>query len=411
MVRRLAAPVPIDGEVAPGFEPVRVEFERNFRERKELGAAFAVFHRGRKVVDLWGGHRDAARSRPWQRDTVTTVFSTTKGVASLTLAVAQSRGLFDWDAPVSACWPEFEQNGKRDVTVRQLVGHQAGLCAIDTPLDAALLGDLDRLADVLARQAPAWTPGAAHGYHAISLGWYQGELLRRVDPQHRNLGRFFAEEIAAPLGLEFHIGLPDTFSRDRIAAIQPVPLWAMPFRLGRYPKIPARMVFAMLNPRSLTARAFGNPRMRNAADFNSRPDLLAVEIPAANGMGDARSIARLYSEFATGSPTLGVAKETIDALAADPRLPSGGIHDRVLRTDTVFSLGFMKPHSRFDFASSGRAFGTPGAGGSFGFADPDARLGMAYVMNRMGVHLVDDPREKSLRDAVYRSVAKFGPGQ
>jgi CubicO group peptidase (beta-lactamase class C family) len=411
MARHSRTPSPIGGSVEPGFEAVRLEFEKNFRERNEVGAAFAVYHRGRKVVDLWGGFRDRKRSQPWQKDTVTTVFSTTKGVASLTLAHAQSRGLFDWDAPVAQYWPEFGQAGKQDVTVRQMVGHQAGLCAIDVPLDPAILADLDRLAEVLAAQAPGWAPGTRHGYHAISLGWYQSELLRRVDPEHRSLGRYFAQEIAAPLGLDFHIGLPESFPESRIAPILSVPLWAMPFKIGKYPKIPARMVFAMLNRKSLTGRAFSNPKLSDPADFNSSPAMRGVEIPAANGMGDARSLARLYSEFATGAATLNVKKETLDDLAADAIRPSGGVRDLVLHTNTVFSLGFMKPNDDFDFASSGRGYGTPGAGGSFAFADPDARLAMGYIMNRMGSYLVDDPREKPLRDATYRAVSKIGPGQ
>ncbi len=401
----------VHGYVAPGFEAVRLEFENNFAFRKEIGAAFAVYHRGQKVVDLWGGFRDKKRQHPWQEDTLTTVFSTTKGIASMTLAVAHSRGWLEWDAPVAQYWPEFAQAGKESITVRQLVAHQAGLCAIDEPLDVATLADLDRLADILAKQAPAWTPGVRHGYHAISLGWYQGELFRRVDPQGRSLGRFFREEIAEPLGLDFHIGLPTSFPESRIATIVPLSFLRLPFQVGRRSQIPLRMLVAMLNPRSVTARAFGNPKLKSPAAFNSDPELRAVEIPAANGMGDARSIARLYSAFANGGAELELRKQTLDDLMADASLPAEGSFDHVLRTPTVFSMGFMKPNPDFDFASSGRGFGTPGAGGSFGFADPDARLGVAYIMNKMGSYLVDDPREKSLRDATYRAVSKIGPGQ
>ncbi|MBW1885540.1 MAG: beta-lactamase family protein, partial [Deltaproteobacteria bacterium] len=214
----------VHGSVEPGFEAVRFAFERNFTDRKELGAAFAVYHRGKKVVDLWGGHRDRKRREPWQADTLTTIFSSTKGIAALTLALAHSRGLFEWDAPMADYWPEFAAAGKQQITVRQLLAHQAGLCAIDEPLDAEILGDLDRLATILAKQAPAWVPGTRHGYHAISLGWYQSELLRRVDPQHRSLGRYFREELAEPLGLDIHIGLPESFPEARIGSIQRMPL-------------------------------------------------------------------------------------------------------------------------------------------------------------------------------------------
>lgn len=400
----------VHGTTESGFEGVRYEFERNLADRGEFGAAFAVYHRGRLVVDLWGGHLDKQRTRPWQQDTVTTVFSTTKGVSATALALAHSRQLLDWDAPVARYWPEFAQVGKQDITVRQLCAHQAGLCAVDEPLDAAILGDLDRLAEILARQKPAWEPGSRHGYHAISLGWFQGELLRRVDPQHRSLGRFFREELAEPLGLDFHIGLPATFPESRIARIHPLSIARALLKWGAPNTLPPKMLLGMLNPWSLTGRAFANPRMRGRVDFNRSPALRAVEIPSVNGIGDARSIARLYSAFACGGSELGLRKETLDSLMADAVYPSGGIEDLVLRAETVFSLGFMKPSPVYDFASSPRAFGTPGAGGSFGFADPDARLGMGYVMNKMGVYLVDDPREKALRDAAYRALAKLGPG-
>jgi CubicO group peptidase (beta-lactamase class C family) len=400
----------VHGTVEPGFESVRYEFERNFTDRKELGAAFAVYHRGQKVVDLWGGHRDRNREQPWQADTLTTVFSSTKGIAALTLAHAHSRNLFEWDAAVAQYWPEFAQAGKGDVTVRQLLAHQAGLCAIDEPLDAEILTDFDRLATILAKQAPAWIPGTRHGYHAISLGWYQSELLRRVDPQHRSLGRYFREELAEPLGLDIHIGLPESVPETRIGWINRGSLWSLLRKMRKRHAVPARMVLAMLKRKSLTARAFSNPKLKDPISINRDPALRALEIPSANGMADARSIAKLYGVFATGGSELGIRKQTLDDLMADPVHPSGGLDDLVLKTKTIFSLGFMKPDHDFDFASSLRAYGAPGAGGSFCFADPDARIGMAYIMNQMDSYLLDDPREKALRDAAYRAVSKLGPG-
>lgn len=400
----------VHGNVEPGFEPVQHEFLRNFTDRKELGAAFAVYHRGKKVVDLWGGHRDRKREQPWKADTLTTIFSSTKGIAALTLAHAHSRNLFEWDAPVAQYWAEFAQAGKSDVTVRQLLAHQAGLCVVDAPLDAKILADFDALAPLLARQAPAWTPGTRHGYHAISLGWYQSELLRRVDPQRRSLGRYFREEIAEKLELDIHIGLPAAFPESRIAWINPGSVWSLLTHLGKRNAIPGRMLLAMLNRKSLVARAFNNPKLRHPASINSDPRLRTVEIPSANGMADARSIAKLYGVFATGGRDLSMRKQTLDDLMADAAPPSGGQQDLILKTGMSFSLGFSRPDPDFDFASSPRAYGTPGAGGSFCFADPDARLGMAYVMNQMGHYLVDDPREKALRDATYRAVAKLGPG-
>lgn len=401
----------VHGTVAPGFETVRQEFEHNFTHRKELGAAFAVYHRGKKVVDLWGGHLDKKRETPWNEDTVTTIFSSTKGIAALTLALAHSRGLFEWDERVATYWPEFAQAGKQDITVRTLLAHQAGLSGIDERLDAATLADFDKLATILAKQAPAWVPGTRHGYHAVSLGWFQSELLRRVDPKRRSLGVYFREEIAAPLGLEIYIGLPEEFPDSRIAVIHPGGLFAMLRVLGKRYAVPGRMILAIGRRKSLTARAFANPPIKNPSDFSTNRELRGVEIPSANGMADARSIAKLYGVFATGGSELEIRKQTLDDLMADPIEPIGGVKDLVLRANQIFSLGFTKPDADYDYASSMRAFGTPGAGGSFCFADPDARLGVAYIMNQMGGYLVNDPREKALRDATYRAVAKFGPGQ
>jgi len=407
--KRLREAAPTHGFVAPGFEGVRRAFDWNLAHASELGAAFAVYHQGEKVVDLWGGYVDKKRTRLWEEDTVTTVFSTTKGIASCAMALAHSRGLFEWDAPMAEYWPDFAQQDKGRITVRQVFAHQAGLAAIDAPLDPAILGDLPRLGEAVAAQKPRWEPGAHHGYHAISLGWYQGELLRRVDPEGRSLGRFFREELAEPLGLDIQIGLPAEFPIRRLSPIFPGNPLAALFRAGGRHTISRRMIFAMLNRKSITAGAFFNPRLKGAADINTNPALRAVEIPSANGVADARSIARLYSSFATGGQEIGLSSQTLDDLMAEPIVPTEGPYDLVLRTDTLFSLGFMKQGVGFEFASSNKAFGTPGAGGSFGFADPDAELGVAYIMNKMGHHLVNDPREKELRDAVYRSVAKLGP--
>lgn len=388
----------IHGTVAPGFEPVREVFADNFRTRGELGAACAVYLRGEKVVDLWGGVRDHATGAPWEEDTMVMVFSTTKGMSALALAVAHSRGLFQYDEPVATYWPEFAQHGKGAVTVRQLLAHQAGLCVVDERFDAAKLANLDRVAVALAAQRPAWRPGDRHGYHGITLGWYEGELIRRVDPRKRSLGQFFRDEVAKPLGIDFHIGLPASVPAAKVANIKG---WHPVQMLLHLHTLPWRFVLSYLDPRSLTARAFGNPRFTNPAELD-QPAYRAVEMPASNGIGQARAIARAYGCFAQGGAELGIEPETMEALVKPARLPTRGAHDQVLRVDSSFSLGFLKPIPICRFGSSETAFGTPGAGGSFGFADPDLGLGFAYVMNRMGFHLLDDPREKALRDATYR---------
>jgi CubicO group peptidase (beta-lactamase class C family) len=388
----------IGGSVAPGFEEVRREFARNFAERGELGAACAAFVGGEKVVDLWGGVRDARGEEPWGEETLVLVYSTSKGLAAMTLALAHSRGWLDYDERVAAYWPEFAQAGKADVTVRQLLGHQAGLPVVDERLDVRLLEDFDRLSDAIARQRPAWPPGTRHGYHGVSLGWYEGELIRRVDPKGRTLGRFFAEEIAEPLGLEIYFGAPEDLPRERLARIERIPAWKA---LPKMRELPRPMALAMVNPRSLSFRTFANPRLRRPADLD-RAEYRRVEFPAGGAIGSARDIARAYAAFVADPPELGLDRATIGELTRFPHPPSGGWHDEVLRVDTAFSLGFARPLGEFRFGSSDRAFGHPGAGGSFAFGDPDRGVAFAYVMNRLGFRLNDDPREKPLRDALNR---------
>lgn len=387
----------IHGWVAEGFEGVQSEFVRNFSERGELGAACAIYHRGKKVVDLWGGYRDHTTQALWEEDTLVLVFSTTKGLASMAMAAAHSRKLFDLDTPVVTYWPEFGQQSKEHITVRQLLSHQAGLCAIDEPLNPQKMANLDGIAAVIARQKPAWEPGTRHGYHGLSLGFYEGELLRRIDPQHRSLGQFFQEEIASPLGLEFYIGLPATVPDTRVAAIKAFHPLEMVLHMHTMPR---GMVLAYMIPGSLTARTFSNPKVRSPGDFN-RPKFRMVEFPAGGGIGQVRSIAKAYSVFATGGHELGITDETLTAITTPASPPSKGTRDEVLKVDTAYAFGFMKPFPAFQFGTGDRAFGTVGAGGSFGFADPDRQVGFAYAMTRMGFHIWDDPREKALRDAFY----------
>ena len=322
------------------------------------------------------------------------VMSTTKGLSAMTLAVANGRGWLDYEAPVARYWPEFAQNGKAAVTVRQLLGHEAGLMLLDELLTLEKLRDLDYLARVLARQTPAWPPGTRHGYHTMTLGLHMQELVRRVDPSHRSLGRFFHEEIALPLGLEFFIGLPREIASDRLARVKPLSPWRGLLAL-RY--TPPAVTLRMIRPGSLLRRSF----VGVGVDPNDRA-YLSVEVPAGNGVGTARAIARAYSAFAEGGMELGIPPETMARVTAPPVM--AGARDEVLGVPSYFSLGFLRPGPAAWFGSSQRAFGAPGAGGSFGFADPDARLGYAYVMNRLDFHLTDDPREKALRDAVYRGI-------
>lgn len=387
----------ISGFVSPGFEEVRAEFARNFAERGDIGAAVAAYWRGEKVVDLWGGRRTPEGDASWNEDTMVVVMSSTKGLSAMTLALANARGWLDYDAPVARYWPDFAQHGKAAITVRQLLGHEAGLVLLDEPLTVEKLRDLDGVARVLARQKPAWPPGTRHGYHTMTIGLYMQELMRRIDPAHRTLGRFFHDEIATPLGLDFHIGLPRDIPDDRLARVKTLSPWRGLLAL-RY--TPLATTLKMITPGSLLRRSFAGL----SADPNDR-EYLEVEVPAGNGVGTARAIARAYSAFAEGGSELGITPETVARIAAPPVVARPV--DEVLGVPSYFSLGFLRPGPERSFGSSERAFGSPGAGGSFGFADPDVRLGYAYVMNKLDFYLENDPREKALRDAVYRAISRL----
>jgi CubicO group peptidase (beta-lactamase class C family) len=389
----------IEGEVSAGFEAVREAFAENFVRRHELGGACCAYYQGQKVLDLWGGVRHKQTGEPWERDTMVVVHSATKGLAAMTLAVAHSRGWLDYEERVSAYWPEFAQQGKERITVRQLLAHQAGLFAIDEPVDVSALTDPDRLAAILARQTPAWAPGTRQAYHALTLGFYEGELLRRVDPRHRSLGRFFHEEIARPLGLDVYIGLPEQIPNSRLAVIAP------PGRLQMFFGFPLRFAWEALNPTSNIYRALVvNP---GTAVYHDPERIYTrnLEVPSGNAVGTARAIAFAYGVFATDGRELGLRRETLDLLAAPAVPPTHGFHDECLKGDVQFSLGFMKPGGAWHFGGP-RSFGSPGSGGSLGFADPDAGVGYTYVTSQMGTALTGDPRDVALRDALYAAIRK-----
>jgi CubicO group peptidase (beta-lactamase class C family) len=385
----------VNGDVGPGFEAARQAFADNFAHRRELGGACSAYHHGRQVVDLWGGVRSQATGEPWERDTMVIVYSATKGLAAMTMAIAHSRGWLDYEERVAAYWPEFAQHGKERITVRQLLAHQAGLYVLDVPLDRALVGDLNRLAEVLARQKPAWEPGTRQAYHGITLGFYESELLRRIDPQHRSLGQFFQDEIATPLGLDVYIRLPESIPNSRFATITRFS-W-MELMHG----FPLRLALDTMNPRSKIVRA-----LRGSELPHDEPHVYArnLEVPSGGAIGTARAIARAYSVFATGGRELGLRQETLDLLSAPPVPPARGFHDECLRSDGArFSLGFARPSAELPFGGP-RSFGSPGAGGAMGFADPDAGVGYAYVTNRMGTQLSGDPRDVALRKALYDAI-------
>ncbi|MFJ9548363.1 serine hydrolase domain-containing protein [Streptomyces erythrochromogenes] len=383
----------IQGVVAEGFEPVRDAFVRNFEVLGDRGAAVAVYRDGRKVVDLWGGTRDADADadadagEPWTEDTAQIVRSATKGVAAAVPLLLHQRGLLDLDAPVGAYWPEFKAGGKERILVRDLLAHRAGVPALDRGLTAAEAADGVSGPHAVAAQHPFWEPGAGHGYHAQTYSWLLSELVLRVTG--RTLGSVLAEDIAEPLGLDFWIGLPDAEAdAGRVGRVAPV---EPPESAGMLRTRPRRNVSeAYADPASLTRRAFA--AIDPLPDENA-PAYRAAELPASNGIGTARALARFYGA------TIGVVEDgarifTRATTAIAAREHSAG-PDRVLVVNTRFGAGYML-HGPASPLLSPASFGHPGRGGSLGFADPDAGIGFGYVTNALAKSVTADPRAQAL---------------
>jgi CubicO group peptidase (beta-lactamase class C family) len=390
----------IHGYVKPGFEEVKEQFVQNFTDRDENGAACAIYYKGEKVVDLWGGYRDALTKKLWEKNTKVIVFSTTKGLAALCLAMAQSSGWLDYNEKVSTYWPEFVQNGKENITVKQLLAHEAGLCLVDEVFEISDLANFDYIAKIMARQKPLWEVGTQHGYHLSTMGMYMNELMRRVDPKGRSIGVFFAEEFAKPYGLDFYIGLPDSIPDNEIAKIYYPSISQFVFNMD---KMPEKMRKDFRNKESILYQSFKIPKKFSPNNRITQ----RVEMPSGNGIGDARSIAKVYSIFAQGAKNLGFKDESFSLLRKNAEIPPKGAFDLIMGLDTYFAYGFLKPGPDLLYGANQQVFGTPGAGGSYGFADPENEIGYAYVMSQMGLYLVNDPREVALRDAMYRCVEKI----
>jgi CubicO group peptidase (beta-lactamase class C family) len=407
MVLRVKVPADlVHGDVDEGYGAVADAFRANFARSEEIGAACAIYRDDQPVVDLWGGYRDGRTKDPWEADTMVSVFSATKGMAAAAMSVAHTRGLFALDAPVASYWPEFAGNGKEAITVRQLLAHQAGLAVLDRKVTLDLVADHAQMGEILAAQRPLWPPGTRHGYHAVTLGWYESQLLSRVDPQGRTLGRFFADEVAAPLQAEFYISVPDDVPDGRIATIHAFTPPEMLLNLG---KMPGQVLIGMLNPRSVLNRSMRCfPELMQPDAWNRR-ESLRVEAPSVNGTGQPRAIARIYGTLATDDNPLGIGQATRSELERLPAQPPSGSRDVALGIDGSYAMGFLKPSKAMPLGTSTRAFGTPGGGGSLGFADPDTQVGYAYAMNRLGFHMPVDPRELAIRSAFYSCIG--GPPQ
>jgi CubicO group peptidase (beta-lactamase class C family) len=379
----------IGGTVAAGWEPVQEAFSANLASGEEVGAGVSVYHRGEKVVDLWGG-AFAPGGQPYDDQALQLVFSTTKGITAIAVGICVQRGLLDYGKPVASYWPEFAAHGKENATVGQLLSHRCGLFSVDGDISLEEALDWNTITDRLADTRPEWPIGSAHGYHALTYGWLAGELVRRVDPQHRSLGQFVQDEISARLGVEMWVGLPV----DHHPRVSPI-IGGLASKSDD-PAIQA-MIDQFLGPGSNAYRAlYLNGAFAQEGAFN-RAEVLSAEIPAANGVSNARSLARIYAS--TLGPVAGVQLLDGDVREeARKNVTPEGEPDMCLMMPTTFGMGFMV-HGQFTPYSGPGSYGHPGAGGSVAFAQPERDLAFAYVMNQMATNLAGDLRAARLIDA------------
>ena len=385
--------ISINGTVAPAFESIRAVYQALWQDI-EVGSALCVYYKGEKVIDLWGGYTDREATSPWQANTLVNVYSTTKGLATAAIAGLVSEGKLAFEKPVADYWPEFAAKGKANITVAQLLSHQAGLCGVDQTLQVSDLYDWEKMIHLLEEQAPYWTPGTSSGYHAVTWGYFPGELVRRITG--KTLGEYFKTTIAEPLGADFHIGLADT-EFDRCATL------IGPNRARKQP--PQSPDQAPVKPTKLFVKSLLNPSISPFRDACSKPWRNA-ELAASNGHGTAESIAKVYAAMANGGQLGNVRIMSEAALAAtcapevetNVDLVTGGVVRR--------SRGFIL-NTENAYGPEMTAFGHAGAGGSLGFADPVANLGFGYVMNQMQPDTAKKPRSKQLVDEIYRIIGKM----
>lgn len=375
----------INGYVHPDFAAVKQAFTVNFDQYNEVGAACAVYYKGQCVVDLWGGYRDAQQTLPWQQETIQLVFSTAKGMTATCINLLAERGKLDLDAPIATYWPEFAANNKQHITTRMVLSHQAGLAAVDGELTLPEVLSWHPVVEAIAAQSPNWEPGSGHGYHARSFGWILGEVVRRIEGI--SIGTFLQKEICRPLALDLWIGLPED-ELSRCATVIP-------------PEPGGKTIEDILGADSLTARVMSGPSgLFGYNQMWNEPALLQAEMPSSNAVASARSLAKFYAALIGKVDGIQLLKaETLQAAIAEQ---SSGI-DKVVMSESRFGSGFALP----PFLASGcgaNSFGHPGAGGSLGFADPDADISFAYVMNHMRFDPTGDPRSDGLIEALYQAL-------
>lgn len=379
-----ATTLDIKGTVAPGFEGVRDAFASNFINAGEIGASFAIWKDGAYLVDIWGGHADGAKSKDWQRDTLPNVWSTTKAVGALCLAMLVERGKLSYDDKITKHWPEFGTHGKDQLTVGQVLSHQSGVSTVREPLTTEDLYDHDAMAARMAAAEPLWEPGTRSGYHALTFAFPTGELVKRITG--KTIGQFFRDEVAGPCDVDFHIGLPES-EEPRVAEM-----------------IEAANAAAMdqANLNDVQKLTFTNPSPSATAP-NTRA-WRAAELSSAGGRGSASALARLFGAVATDGTLNGtriISAETRDKLAAEQIFNE----DLVLGLPGSWGAGVLRNVGGLLYGPNEATFGHSGWGGSFVLADPTAGIGISYVMNQMGPDLAGDPRAMGLLAASYEALA------
>jgi CubicO group peptidase (beta-lactamase class C family) len=377
------------------FSAVRDAFAQNFEKHGEVGASLALMVDGEMVVDIWGGSADAAGARPWERDTIVNVFSTTKGMTAICAHRLVDEGRLDLDAPVARYWPEFAQAGKEKLPVRYLLSHRAGLPALKDVLPLGAGYQWEVMTTALAAQEPWWEPGTKHGYHAVTYGFLVGEVIRRITGM--SVGAYFRKTIAEPLGADFHIGLAPEHDA-RTADVVPAPLTSLA------PEGPLAAAFT--DPQSMTFKAFMitadamvDPNYMNSANWRR------AEIPSVNGHGNARALATMYGALARGGELNGYRVLSQEAIKNAISEQSSGDDAVILGIPSRFGLGFALERPEYQYSPNGRLFGHGGMGGSFGYADPEAKIGIGYAMNKMILPPdMVDPRWRPMFNAIYESL-------
>ena len=399
----------IEGYCDDRFLEAKTLFEKNINNGFELGGAVSVELKGKKIIDIWGGYIDQAKTIRWEENTIINVFSTTKGIAAICLLQLIEKGLLDLDKPVATYWPEFSENAKENIPVRYLFCHKSGLCGIKTPLKTGAFTDWNLICSELAKQSTFWEPGTAHGYHGLTYGFLIGELLRRIDG--RTIGTYFREEIADPLDIDFWIGLPDS-EFHRVSDIYPAKSGLIEKLLPILTKLPKsfspkrfQILFDFNDTSTHTGAAFNNPKISNDEIFEANTSAWRqAEIPAANGHGSARSIAKLYGILANGGNRGEVHVLNPETIELGRTTESEG-KDLVLgNMHTRFGLGFMLGTKDVSMGPNINSFGHGGAGGSLGFADPDNNISLGFVMNQMHQGITAWKTATEVADSVYKTL-------